>query len=136
MKVKLDPGAFMPERAHPDDAGLDIRSPVDTIVPAFGSAVIDTGVHVEIPYSAVGFLKSKSGLHFFYGISSEGVVDCGYTGSIRVKLVNHTDEPYHVHYGDKISQLVVIPIYLPTPELVDELPETDRGGHGFGSTGR
>lgn len=136
MKVKLDPGAFLPERAHPDDAGLDIRSPVDTYVPANSSAVIDTGVHVEIPYSAVGFLKSKSGLHFMHGISSEGVVDCGYTGSIRVKLVNHTDVPYHVHCGDKISQLVVIPIYLAVPEQVDELPETERGGHGFGSTGR
>ena len=136
MKVKLDPGAFLPERAHPDDAGLDIRSPVDTYVPANSSAVIDTGVHVEIPYSAVGFLKSKSGLHFMHGISSEGVVDCGYTGSIRVKLVNHTDVPYHVHCGDKISQLVVIPIHLAVPEQVDELPETERGGHGFGSTGR
>ena len=136
MKVKLDPGAFLPERAHPDDAGLDIRSPVDTYVPANSSAVIDTGVHVEIPYSAVGFLKSKSGLHFMHGISSEGVVDCGYTGSIRVKLVNHTDVPYHVHCGDKISQLVVIPIYLAVPEQVDELPDTERGGHGFGSTGR
>ena len=136
MKVKLDPGAFLPERAHPDDAGLDIRSPVDTYVPANSSAVIDTGVHVEIPYSAVGFLKSKSGLHFMHGISSEGVVDCGYTGSIRVKLVNHTDVPYHVRCGDKISQLVVIPIYLTVPEQVDELPETERGGHGFGSTGR
>lgn len=136
MKVKLDPGAFLPERAHPDDAGLDIRSPVDTYVPANSSAVIDTGVHVEIPYSAVGFLKSKSGLHFMHGISSEGVVDCGYTGSIHVKLVNHTDEPYHVHCGDKISQLVVIPIYLAVPEQVDKLPETERGGHGFGSTGR
>lgn len=136
MKVKLDPGAFLPERAHPDDAGLDIRSPVDTYVPANSSAVIDTGVHVEIPYSAVGFLKSKSGLHFMHGISSEGVVDCGYTGSIRVKLVNYTDVPYHVHCGDKISQLVVIPIYLAVPEQVDKLPETERGGHGFGSTGR
>ena len=136
MKVKLDPGAFMPERAHPDDAGLDIRSPVDTYVPANGSTTVDTGVHVEIPYSAVGFLKSKSGLHIIHGISSEGVVDCGYTGSIRVKLVNHTDVPYHVHCGDKISQLVVIPIHLAVPEQVDELPETERGGHGFGSTGR
>lgn len=136
MKVKLDPGAFLPERAHPDDAGLDIRSPVDTYVPANGSTVIDTGVHVEIPYSAVGFLKSKSGLHFMHGISSEGVVDCGYTGSIRVKLVNHMDVPFHVYMGDKISQLVVLPVLLPELEQVDELPETERGEQGFGSTGR
>lgn len=136
MKIKLDPGAFMPERAHPDDAGLDVRSPVDLLVPANGSAEVDTGVHVAIPHSAVGFLKSKSGLHFLHGITSEGVVDCGYTGSIRVKLVNHMDVPFHVYMGDKISQLVVLPVLLPELEQVDELPETERGGQGFGSTGR
>lgn len=136
MKVQLDPGAFLPERAHPDDAGLDIRSPVEAVIPAWGSADIDTGIHVEIPYSAVGFLKSKSGLHFRNGITSEGVVDCGYTGAIHVKLVNHTDEDFTVRRGDKISQLVVIPIYLPVPELVDRLEDTERGDKGFGSSGR
>lgn len=135
MKVKLDPGAYLPERAHPDDAGMDIRSPVDAIVPAWSSKDIDTGVHVEIPFSAVGFLKSKSGLHFRNGITSEGVVDSGYNGSIHVNLVNHTNEHFIVHRGDKISQLVVLPIYLPHVELVDELAETERGDGGFGSTG-
>ena len=136
MKVKLDPGAFLPERAHPDDAGLDIRSPVEATVPAWGSTDINTGIHVEIPYSAVGFLKSKSGLHFRNGIASEWVVDCGYTGAIHVKLVNHTDEDFTVRRGDKISQLVVVPCYLPVPEVVDELGETERGDRGFGSSGR
>lgn len=136
MKVKLDPGAFLPERAHPTDAGLDIRSPVDAVVWGNGSTEIDTGVHVEIPYPYVGFLKSKSGLHFTFGITSEGVVDCGYTGSIRVKLVNHTDERFYVRRGDKISQLVVLPILLPIVEEVSELAETERGDRGFGSTGR
>lgn len=135
MRIKLDPGAYPPERAHPDDAGLDIRSPICARVPAWGSVDIDTGVHVEIPYSAVGFLKSKSGLHFKNGITSEGVVDCGFSGSIHVKLVNHTDEDFTVCRGNKISQLVVLPIYLPTVELVDELPETERGDRGFGSSG-
>lgn len=136
MKVLLDPEAFAPERAHPDDAGLDIRSPVDAYVPAWGSVDIDTGVHVEIPYSAVGLLKSKSGLHFRNGITSEGVVDCGYNGSIHVKLVNHTDENFHVRRGDKISQLVVLPIYLPHVEIVTRLDDTERGANGFGSSGR
>lgn len=136
MKVKLDPGAFLPERAHPDDAGLDIRSPVDALVPPRGSYDIDTGVHVEIPYSSVGMLKSKSGLLFKHGITSEGVVDCGFSGSIHVKLMNHTDEYYQVHRGDKISQLVVMPIYLPHVEIVDYLPDTERGANGFGSTGK
>ena len=136
MKVKLDPGAFLPVRAHPDDAGLDIRSPVEATVPAWGSTDINTGIHVGIPYSAVGFLKSKSGLHFRNGITSEGVVDCGYTGAIHVKLVNHTDEDFTVRRGDKISQLVVVPCYLPVPEEADELGETERGDRGFGSSGR
>lgn len=136
MKVQLDPGAFPPERAHKDDAGLDIRSPIDAVVPAWGSVDIDTGVHVDIPYSAVGLLKSKSGLHFRNGITSEGVVDCGYTGPIHVKLVNHTDDDFYVRRGDKISQLVVVPIYLSVVEIVDKLEETDRGDAGFGSTGR
>lgn len=136
MRVVLDINAFAPERAHPDDAGMDIRTPVDATVPARGSVDINTGVHVEIPYSAVGFLKSKSGLHFRNGITSEGVVDSGYTGPIHVKLVNHTDEAFNVRRGDKITQLVVLPIYLPSVEVVDFLPETDRGSKGFGSTGR
>ena len=136
MKVKLDPGAYLPERAHPDDAGMDIRSPVDAIVPAWASKDIDTGIHVEIPFSAVGFLKSKSGLHFRNGITSEGVVDSGYNGSIHVNLVNHTNEHFTVRRGDKISQLVVVPCYLPVPEEADELGETERGDRGFGSSGR
>lgn len=89
MKIKLDPGAFMPEYAHAQDAGMDLRSPVDAVVLPHDSAVIDTGVHVEIPKGAVGMLKSKSGLNVNHDLTSEGVIDEGFTGSIRVKLYNH-----------------------------------------------
>lgn len=136
MKIKLDPGAFLPVRAHPTDAGLDLRSPVNELVPSFGSAIIDTGVHVEIPEGYVGMLKSKSGLNVQHGITNEGVIDSGYTGSIVVKLYNHTPCGYYIEKGDKISQLVILPIITPTLELVDELEPTERGDNGFGSTGR
>lgn len=136
MKVKLDKGAYMPERAHETDAGADLRTPYDVIVPAKGSVVIDTGVHIELPPNTVGMLKSKSGLNVKHGITSEGVIDVGYTGSIAVKLYNHSDKPYELKAGDKISQLAVMPILTPSFELVDELEATERGDKGFGSSGR
>ena len=69
-------------------------------------------------------------------ITSEGVVDVGYTGSICVKLYNHSDTPYMIHKGDKISQLVIVPIVIPPIVVGDELEESERGDRGFGSTGR
>lgn len=136
MKVVIDPGAYMPEYAHEQDAGMDLRSPMDAVVLPHNSAVIDTGVHVEIPKGAVGMLKSKSGLNVNRDITSEGVIDEGYTGSICIKLYNHGGARYHVRAGDKISQLVILPVLHPGLELVDSLDETERGDNGFGSTGR
>ena len=136
MKIKLDENAFMPTRAFETDAGLDLRSPIYAVVPAWGSVTIDTGVHVELPHFTAGFLKSKSGLNVKHGITSEGVIDVGYTGTVAVKLLNHTDKDYVVQRGDKISQLVILPILTPQLELVDELESTERGDGGFGSTGR
>lgn len=148
MKIKLDEGAIMPTRAHPTDAGLDLYARETQIVPAKESAVFDTGVHIELPtlylntgffpepFKTVGFLKSKSGLNVNHGITSEGVIDVGYTGSIRVKLYNHSGYDYKVNKGDKISQLVILPILTPDIELVEELDESARGNNGFGSTGK
>lgn len=138
MRIVLDKGAYMPKRAHNLDAGLDLMSPIDTYVPAGGSVVIDTGVHVEIPEGYVGFLKSKSGLNVKHGITSEGVVDAGYQGSIHVKLYNHSlSGGYMIEKRDKISQLVILPVLLEELEQVDHFDtETERGTGGFGSTGR
>lgn len=136
MKIKLDPGAYMPERAHSADAGYDLRSPVKGRLYAGEAVVIDTGVHVQIPTGFVGMLKSKSGLNVKHDIVGEGVIDSGYTGSIRVKLYNHGSESYMIEVGDKISQLVILPIITPDLELVTALEETDRGNNGFGSTER
>ena len=79
---------------------------------------------------------SKSGLNINHNITSEGVIDCGYTGSIRVKLYNDGQHPYFIEPGDKVSQLLIIPIDTPKVEIVSELSETERGADGFGSTGR
>ena len=95
----------------------------------------ETGVHIQLPKNTVGFLKSKSGLNVKYGITSEGVIDAGYTGSIMVKLYNHSDNTYRVRKGDKISQLVILPCLLPELEAVDSLEDTERGTGGFGSSG-
>ena len=136
MKIMLDKDAVMPTRAHEADAGLDLYSRETQIVPAKDSAIFDTGVHIELPPDTVGFLKSKSGLNVKHGLQSEGVVDEGYTGSIVVKLYNHSGYDYKVNRGDKISQLVVLPVIKPKLELVDSLDETERGSNGFGSSGR
>jgi dUTP pyrophosphatase len=91
---------------------------------------------MEIPEGYVGFLKSKSGLNVKHGITSTGVVDAKYTGSIVVKLYNHSDEDYWIDRGDKITQIVFLPILTPEIEVVDHLEDTERGSGGFGSTGR
>ena len=136
MKIKLDNGAYMPTRAHATDAGLDLYARDTKVIPAHGSAIFDTGVHVELPTHTAGLLVSKSGLNTQHDLTSTGLIDVGYTGSIKVKLYNHGDADYTVHAGDKISQLVVISILTPHIVEVDVLAETDRGDHGFGSSGR
>jgi dUTP pyrophosphatase len=144
IKVMLDEGAFAPESAHTADAGYDLRTPIDFSVPEGGFAIVDTGVHIQIPEGYVGFLKSKSGLNVKHHITGEGVIDSGYTGSIVVKLYSHSDyvgafingfSPQFKR-GDKIIQLVLLPIFKPELEIVDSLEETERGDGGFGSTGR
>nr|DAJ52250.1 MAG TPA: dUTPase [Caudoviricetes sp.] len=136
MKIKLDEGAFVPVREHATDAGADLRSPVDALVPARGSRVIDTGVHIQLPHGYVGMLKSKSGLNVKHSITSEGVIDEGYTGSIKAKLYNHSDYPCAFTRGDKITQLVILPCEYVDFDLVDDLEDSERGGDGFGSTGK
>ena len=135
--MKLDEGAIAPSRAHKSDAGYDLFSREEKTIAPGGSATFDTGVHIALREGTVGFLKSKSGLNVKYGITSDGVIDAGYTGSIVVKLYNHSDTPYTVNKGDKISQLVILPFKMETIlVIVDELDETERGDNGFGSSGK
>lgn len=136
MKIKLDEGAIMPTRAHDTDAGLDIYTPTRIVLRARTSETVDTGVHVEIPSGYVGLLKSKSGLMRWDGITSEGTIDAGYSGSIHVTLFNQGDRFIVFRPGEKISQLVVVPCLIEEPELVDQIASGDRGENGFGSTGK
>ena len=136
MKILLDPGAKMPTRAHELDAGYDLYSREDAVIYHGDSHCFDTGVHVQIPAGYVGMVKSKSGLNVKYNLTSEGVIDAGYNGSIVVKLYNHGHAAVRIENGQKISQLVIMPIITPDLELVDSLEDTDRGAGGFGSTGK
>lgn len=152
MKIQLDAGAKMPTRAHPTDAGLDLYAAEDAVIYQAGwsvymddgsvvdepcGAVIDTGVHIAFDPGTYGKIESRSGLNVkSHVVSCGGVIDEGYTGSIRVKLYNLGTESYVVHKGDKIAQLVIMPYLTPEIELVDRLDETDRGDAGFGSSGR
>lgn len=137
MKITLDKNAKLPTRAYGVSAGYDLYAIHSHYIPAKEWTIIDTGVHVELPVGTVGMLKSKSGLNIKHGITSEGVIDVGYTGSIVVKLYNHSDVHYLVHAGDKITQLVILPLAdVGELELVESLSETERGNNGFGSSGK
>lgn len=142
INVMLDEGAYMPTRAHDSDAGLDLYTPIDFFISYKDSKVIDTGVHVQIPEGYVGFLKSKSGLNVKSNIITEGVIDAGYTGSIVVKVRSvgsvgdYVNSIKKFNKGDKITQLVILPIETPKCVLVDKFEETERGDNGFGSTGK
>lgn len=139
MKIVLDPGAKMPTRAYAYDAGLDLYakdSEQDIAIPPYGGcAVIDTGVHVQIPKHFCGLVKSKSGLMVNNRLLTDGTIDASYNGSIRVALFNQGEFSYTVKPGQKIAQLVIVPCCLPPLELVDSLEDTDRGSSGFGSSG-
>lgn len=136
MEIMLDNGAYMPSRGHGTDAGLDLRTPKAVTVPAYGSVIVDTGVHVALPQGCAGLLVSKSGLNVRHDITSTGLIDEGYTGSIVVKLYNHGGGDYQLAAGDKITQLVVIQVIRESLEQVSAFLPSERGDNGFGSTGR
>lgn len=141
IKVKLDEGARMPEKAHIDDAGYDLfavgsYTVPPTIVNSVGSAIISTGVHIELPHGYYARVDSRSGLNFKHGLTTTGIIDGGYRGEIKVKLYNHTQEEYKINDGDRVAQLIIE--RLPEVKLIEaeDLSETERESGGFGSTGR
>ena len=136
FKVILDENAKMPTKAHEADAGFDLYAPRAFTVLCNAATAIDTGVHIEIPKGYVGFLKSKSGLNVKHGITGEGVIDAGYSGSIVAKLYNNGHEPMRFEKGQKIIQIVFLPIPDVELEQVSSFEETERGDNGFGSSGK
>ncbi len=138
IKFKLDECAkeFVPKRAYAWDAGIDIMTPHGFTVPVKDSYNVHTGAHVEVPEGYVCMIKSKSGLNTKRNIVCEGVVDAGFTGEIVVKLYNHGAWPAEFDRGDKIAQLVIMPVETPKVVVVDEIASGERGDNGYGSTGK
>ena len=136
IRVVLDPGAKLPVRKHVTDAGADICCREDFTVPAHGSVVINTGVHVELPLMTKCEVKSRSGLWIKHGIITTGLIDEGFTGPVKVRLATESDEDYTCKAGDRITQLCVSPVLYPTYVEADEIEGGERGDSGYGSTGR
>ena len=129
----------MPTRAHATDAGLDLRCAEHFVPLAPGVRhLFDTGVAVNIPPGYVGLVHPRSGWAHKYGITvnnAPGTVDAGYTGNVRVNLINHGQDVVSIGYGERIAQLLIQRVELPEIEIVDSLDTTTRGAGGFGSTG-
>lgn len=137
INAVLDENAFVPNRAHPQDAGADLFTPEEVTIEPNSVVFIDTGVHIEVPEGYVLELKEKSGLAKKHGIQIlGGIIDAGYTGSIGAILKNNFSTPCHFDAGEKICQFLIYKIETPSFLLVDEFdnPDTERGNGGFGST--
>jgi len=135
---RLHDGATLPTRAYEGDAGLDLAACERVELGPGERAVVGTGLAVAIPAGHAGFVQPRSGLAARHGIAvlnSPGLVDAGYRGELRVVLLN-TDrsERFVVEPGMRIAQLVVVPVALPEPTEVTELPDSERGEKGFGSS--
>jgi dUTP pyrophosphatase len=137
---RLDPGAPLPERAHPGDAGLDLHAAEDVSLKPGERASVATGIAVAIPEGYAGFVVPRSGLAARHGVgvvNAPGLIDCGYRGEIRVLLVNlDPSEVVDLRRGERIAQLVIQQVEQPSLREVAELPPSARGEGGFGSTGR
>jgi len=137
--LKIDSELPLPTRAHPTDAGLDLYARFPIRLEPGDFATVDTGVAVAIPEGHAGLVLPRSGLARRFGVglvNSPGLIDAGYRGEIRVVLINHGRERRDIARGDRVAQLVIVPVALPAPRPVDRLDETERGAHGFGSSGR
>jgi dUTP diphosphatase len=137
--ARVDPEAVLPERAHPGDAGLDLRSALDVEVGPGERAMVPTGIAVAIPDGHAGLVLPRSGLASAYGLTmanAPGLIDAGYRGEVICAVVNlDRNEPVKIARGDRIAQLVVVAVPDLDPVWVDQLPTSTRGEGGFGSTG-
>ena len=137
---RLDPSVPLPERAHPGDAGLDLRANVDAELGPGERALIPTGLAVAIPPGHAGLVLPRSGLASRHGLTlanAPGLIDEGYRGEITCAVVNlDPEQPVKISRGDRIAQLLVVAVPLVAPVSSDDLPSSERGEGGFGSTGR
>jgi dUTP pyrophosphatase len=136
----LADGARLPSRAHDGDAGLDLHAAEGAVIAPGERASVGTGIAVEIPVAHAGLVLPRSGLAARHGIAlvnSPGLIDAGYRGEVKVLLLNtDASRPFRVEPGDRIAQLVLVPVADPVPVEAADLTESPRGAGGFGSSGR
>lgn len=136
---RLDPDLPLPSYAHPGDAGLDLHAADTTTLQPGQRALIPCGIAIAIPDGHVGLVHPRSGLAVDHGLTllnAPGTIDAGYRGEVKVLLINHGDGPVEVRHGERIAQLLLMPIAIVDVREVDRLDVTSRGTGGFGSTGR
>jgi dUTP pyrophosphatase len=139
LLTRLDPGVPVPSYARPGDAGADLVTTSDVVIPPGERTVVGTGVAIALPEGYAAFVHPRSGLAARVGLSvvnTPGTVDSGYRGEIRICLVNHDlRDAVELRRGDRIAQLIVQRVEHAVFREVDELPESPRGAGGYGSTG-
>lgn len=135
----LDEGMPLPGRAHPGDAGLDLRSAADVVVAPGARALVPTGIAVAIPDGHAGLVLPRSGMASKLGLTlanAPGLIDAGYRGEVVLAVVNlDREQAVSIARGDRVAQLVVVAVPEAVPVVVEDLPDTSRGVDGFGSTG-
>lgn len=135
----LNPLASLPSLAYGDgDAGMDLASAADLTLKPGERALVPTGIAIAIPRGYGGFVQPRSGLAARHGITltnSPGLIDSNYRGEIKVIIHNTGGEDFVIGVGDRIAQLVIMPVVRAELKQVDELPDTERGENGFGSSG-
>lgn len=140
LKIKkLSEDAIIPFYAHPGDAGLDLFSVEEVTIERGKRKLVATGISIELPKNTEAQVRPRSGLALKYGVTvlnSPGTIDEGYRGEIKVILINHGEEAFKINKGDKIAQMVIMPVLTVGIEEVEILNDSERGEGGFGSTGR
>jgi dUTP pyrophosphatase len=135
----LRPDVAVPERAHPWDAGLDLVAAEEVVVHAGERGVVPTGIAIAVPEGWAGLVLPRSGLARRHGVTltnAPGLIDAGYRGEVQLLVTNHGAESFRAAPGDRIAQLVLVPVWTGAVVVVDELPPSDgRGEGGFGSSG-
>lgn len=139
VKIKLlDEDARLPFQAHPGDAGFDLFSIEDKVIPSGEAAIIRTGIQIELPKNTEAQVRPRSGLalkHSVTVLNSPGTIDEGYRGEIKVILINHGKEDFKVEKQMRIAQMVVAPVANVRLTKVEQLTDSDRSEGGFGSSG-
>lgn len=136
---RLDDGLALPSYEHPGDAGLDLRARTDATLAPGERRLMPTGIAIALPAGFVALVHPRSGLALRHGLSvvnAPGTIDAGFRGEIAVILINlDPAQPVHIRRGDRIAQLVVLPVAAASLVEVAQLPGSHRGEGGFGSTG-